>query len=158
MARLDRRSSLLMLGLSLSLGLSTFSLTPDRALAQTVVIDGVSVRTSSGFSFTYTEPRIVPGYPIGGFPFRSGPRSNSGINRSVLVNPTIVNSPIYNSTLINPTIVNSPGYGNSGYSNPGYGNPGYQPYPYTIYTIQTVDRPAPEIVVDPEYGVRFKRP
>ena len=166
MTKIDRPASLFLLA-CVSLGLPAAHLvSSDRVLAQvgvelplvaqTVVIDGVSVRTSSGFSFSYTDPRLVPSYPsysnypisnypIGGSQFY--PRYNSGIN---------------NSTLINPTIVNSPGY-NPGYVNPGYVNPSYQPYPYSPYpytsqTIQTINRPSPEIVVDPQYGVRFKNP
>ncbi len=176
MAKLDRPAYPLILACT-ALGLTTWVVASgDRALAevgiqpplvaQTVVIDGVSVQTSSGFSFTFTEQRLVPSYPsyshypsypnypIGHTPFRH--RSHSGINRSTLINPTIINSPIRNSTIINPTIVNSPSYPPGYGYNPGYG---YHPgYPYSIQTIQTINRPAPEIIVDPQYGVRFKNP
>jgi hypothetical protein len=62
----------------------------------------------------------------------------------VLINPTIVN----------PTIITSPAY-------PVY--PAYPAYPYYAYppiynSIQTINRPSPEIIVDPQYGVRFKNP
>ena len=63
------------------------------------------------------------------------------INQSVLVNPTVINSSIRNSTLLNPTIIGAP------------------QYPYiTNYTVRTYTRPEPEVVVDPQYGVRYKRP
>jgi hypothetical protein len=101
-------------------------------------------QTHRGVSFTYSNPAYVspiygPIYPRG---VSGYPRTvyAPGVNRSVLINPTIVNSPIYNSTVINPTIV-SPIYG----------------YPYgNTNTVILIDRPTPQIVVDPQYGVRFK--
>ena len=130
-------AGLLSLAITVACGLD------DRATAQTVVIDGVSVRTSSGFSFSYTEPQVIPGYSYGRFPVYP-PGYGRRINRPVLINPTIVN----------PTIVTSPAY-------PVY--PAYPAYPYYAYppiynSIQTINRPSPEIIVDPQYGVRFKNP
>ncbi|UBF24066.1 hypothetical protein K9N68_20335 [Kovacikia minuta CCNUW1] len=78
-------------------------------------------------------------------------RSNPGISNSVLVNPTVINSSIRNSTLINPTIVNSSYYPPASYY------PAYYPN-LNILTVQSYTRPSPEVVVDPQYGVRFKNP
>lgn len=67
---------------------------------------GISI---GGYSreYPYTYPSYYPsGYPSSSVILQSGYTSYpSGINHSILVNPTLVNTPIYNSTLINPRII-----------------------------------------------------
>ncbi|MGA7936563.1 MAG: hypothetical protein WCA35_23615 [Kovacikia sp.] len=101
-------------------------------------------------SASYSSPYSPVGAPI----YR---RPSANVSNSVLINPTLINSSIRNSTLINPTIVNPAYYP----AIPNYPGIPYDPFYYPnlqIFSVQSYTRPSPEIVVDPQYGVRFKNP
>jgi hypothetical protein len=125
------------------------------------VIDGSSVTygnpdqgirsTDSGYyyssPYTYIRPQTYR-------------RPNVGISNSVLVNPTVINGPIRNSTLINPRVVDRSYYPTPYYSDPYYPAPYYPSYYPNLqfFSVESYTRPSPEIIVDPQYGVRFKNP
>lgn len=148
------------IALSLTLGTLPVIAEVTAANAQSIVIQGssggFSVQSTIGTpSSIYSNPMLppiqvvtphsystyhAPGYVLvqPGIPHRVV----GGVNNSVLVNPTIINSPIRNSTLINPTIIRGP----------------YHSIPYTQYSIRTFTRPSPQVIVDPQYGVRLQMP
>ncbi len=115
-----------------------------------------NIQPDSGFGLsvqigtpTYSYSTYSTGYGYG----QPGFSRRGSVNNSVLINPTVINSPIRNSTLVNPTIVNSP------YTSVPYYPAPYYPAPYyDIQTVTTVTRPEPEVVIDPQYGVRYKSP
>lgn len=129
----SRLSSLLRVGIALPLSLGAISFSTWNSPAD--------ARPSRHYRHPvpYRVYRPAPVYPSGisvqiGAPIY--------VNQGFGSYPTVINRPIGY-----PVIVAPPYY------------PGTYYYPGTsTQIIQTYTRPSPEIVVDPEYGVRFKNP
>lgn len=102
------------------------------------------------------KPSRQYGHPAPHRIYQPAPVYPSGISvqigSPIYVNPGY-NYPIIINRPINPPVIVGPSY----YPAPYYPAPYYYPGVST-QIIQTYTRPSPEIVVDPEYGVRFKNP
>lgn len=119
------------------------------------------VQSGSGFGLsvqigtpTYYPSGVYPSdvYPSGYTYRRPGFSQQRGsVDNSVLINPTVINGSIRNSTLVNPTIVTTP-YAPAPY----YPATSYPTPYYDVTTITTITRPEPQVVIDPQYGVRYQ--
>jgi hypothetical protein len=124
-----------------------------------------------GLSIQIGTPTYYPSvvYPSGGYPsgytYRQPgfPQQPDSVENSVLLNPTVINGSIRNSTLVNPTIVTTPYSPKQFYPEQSYPVQAYPrlSYPTPYYNVRTViptTRPEPQVVIDPQYGVRYQAP